>query len=133
MAEILDRVALTGVAPIVPVRKVARTVGFYTRVLGFRLVERNSAMTYALVSRDDVAIVLLDIGEPKAVQAMAQYQSAYVWVREVAALWEDLAPTLERLPEGRVRPLFVKPDGRREFHLRDPDGFLLFFGEPPQI
>jgi len=23
----------------------------------------------------------------------------------------------------------VKPDGRREFHVTDPDGFLMFFGD----
>lgn len=132
MSDVMERVALKGVAPIVPVRRVARTVGFYTEVLGFDLVDRDRAMTYAYVRRGEAGFILLDLGEPEAVRAAAHYQSAYVWVEGIEGLWTALEPRLSRLPAGRVRPLFAREDGRREFHVRDPDGVLLFFGEPPR-
>jgi len=131
MQDVVDRVALRGIAPIVPVRRVPRTVEFYTRVLGFELVDHNAEMTYAYVRRGETGLMLLDLGDSRAVQATASYLSAYVWVRDVTALWAELSPCLARLPENRVTPLFEKPGGRKEFHVRDPDGFLLFFGEVP--
>jgi catechol 2,3-dioxygenase-like lactoylglutathione lyase family enzyme len=129
MEDVLDRVALRGIAPIVPVRRVQRTVDFYTQILGFELVDRNAEMTYAYVRRGETGLMLLDLKDSRAVQATASYLSAYVWVRDVTALWAELAPRLARLPENRVTPLFEKAGGRKEFHVRDPDGFLLFFGE----
>jgi len=129
MPEVLDKTTLRGIAPIVPVRRVERTVAFYTEVLGFRLVDCNAEMTYAYVQRDDTGLMLLDLGDASALRATAQFLSAYVWVTDVATFWESIRPAVERLPANRVTPLFAKPDGRQEFHLRDPDGFLLFFGE----
>lgn len=129
MAEILDRTGLRSIAPIVPCRRVTRSVAFYTEVLGFRLADRNAEMTFAHVQRDGTALMLLDLADAKAIQATAQYLSAYVFVDGIARLWAELEPRLAQLPANRVTPLFAKPDGSREFHVRDPDGFLLFFGE----
>ena len=131
MAEVIEDVGLRGIAPIVPARRVTRSVEFYTQVLGFTLAERNTEMTFAHVERDGTGLILLDLADAKAVQATGHYLSAYVFVDGVERLWDEVAPRLEQLPVNRVTPLFTKPDGRREFHVRDPDGFLLFFGEKP--
>jgi len=120
---------LTGVTPIVPVRRVARSLGFYLDVLGFELRERNDTATFALIERDGVSLMLLDLNDYKAVKATSDYLSAYIWVEQVDALFAALEPQLRQLPERRFTPVFTKPDGRREFHVTDPDGFLLFFGE----
>ena len=48
----------------------------------------------------------------------------------IDALYARLAPKLERLAQGRVRPPFDRAYGMREFHVKDPDGCLLLFGEP---
>ena len=42
---------------------------------------------------------------------------------------DDLKSELDALPQGRVRPPFDQPYGMREFHVKDPDGCLLFFGQ----
>lgn len=131
-SEVLERAGLRGIAPIVPVRRVARSVDFYTAILGFTLRDRNPEMTFAHVVRDGTGLMLLDLGDPQALRATAAFLSAYVWVEGIETLWRDLSPQLDRLPAGRVTPLFDKPDGRREFHVRDPDGFLLFFGSLPR-
>lgn len=129
IAEVASRVRLTGAVPIVPVRRVARTVDFYTQVLGFTLEDRNAEATFAYLRRDEAGVMLLDLKDPQALKATAAYLSAYFWVSDVEGYYDSIRPMLERLPETRVQPLFQKPDGRAEFHVRDPDGFLLFFGE----
>ncbi|MGF1501258.1 MAG: VOC family protein [Paracoccaceae bacterium] len=128
MQAVLDRVKLRGITPIVPVRSVHRSVGFYTQVLDFALAERNREGTYAYVTRGETGLMLLDLADGKAVKATAEYLSAYVWVDGIVALHEALRPRLASLGAARYRPLFEKPDGRQEFHVRDPDGLLLFFG-----
>ncbi|MEM9144692.1 MAG: VOC family protein [Pseudomonadota bacterium] len=120
---------LKGMAPIVPVRRVARTVEFYTQVLGFDLADRNADGTFAYLVREGAGIMLLDLSDARALKATGEFLSAYVWVRGVEAYYESIRPMLDRLPSNRVQPLFQKPDGRAEFHVRDPDGFMLFFGE----
>jgi len=123
---------LRGVTPIVPVRRVARSLGFYQEVLGFTLIERNAEGTFATVERDGVSLMLLDLDDYRAVKATAEFLSAYFWVDDVDRLYAEMAPALRRLPDKRFTGVFEKPDGRREFHVTDPDGFLLFFGERPR-
>jgi len=121
--------SLGGITPIVPVRRVARAIAFYTEVLGFELRDRNHEATFAYLSRGEAGIMLLDLDDPRAVHATASFFSAYIWVPDIATFYMEVKPMLDRLPEGRMHPLFTRVDGRREFHVRDPDGFLLFFGE----
>ncbi|MEL6208979.1 MAG: hypothetical protein AAFR44_02115, partial [Pseudomonadota bacterium] len=61
----------------------------------------------------------------------ANKASAYIWTPDADALFAELAPKLADLPDWRVRPPFTQPYGMREFHVKDPDGFLLFFAEDP--
>lgn len=118
-------------APIVPVRNVTSSTAFYERVLGFDVLRRNDDGSAALVARDDVRIMLLRVAERRALEATREHISAYVWVDDVTALWQELAPRLVQLPAWRVRHPFRQPYGTVEFHVKDPDGFLLFFAEDP--
>lgn len=120
---------LAGASPIVPVRRVFASLPFYQEVLGFALADRDADGTYALLRRDGTSLILLDLGDVKALRATAAYLSAYVWVEDAGVYWHEIRPQLDRLPPNRVNPLFAKPDGRHEFQVRDPDGFLLFFGD----
>jgi len=120
---------MRSMSPIVPVRRVARSLPFYTEVLGFEVQEADEGGTFAYLTRDKVGLMLLDLGDHKSVRATSDYMSAYVWVEDAARLYAALEPQLSRLPEKRVTPLMVKPDGRRELHVTDPDGFRMFFGD----
>jgi len=112
---------------IVPVRDIAATMDFYAGTLGFeRRVEEPG---FAIAVRGEAAIHFVATDDPEALKATATHISVYLWVRGVDALWARLRPVLESLPEGRVRPPFDQPYGMREFHVKDPDGCLLFFGE----
>ena len=122
---------LEGIAPIVPVSDIDSTVAFYTDALGFTLRFRNPEGTYALVARDGAGIALVEAADENALRATRTNISAYIWVKDLDALWSELAPQLTTLPEGRVRSPFAQDYGMREFHVKDPDGFLIFFGEDP--
>lgn len=132
--SVLDRPSaqpaeLRSANPIVPVRRVARSAAFYTDVLGFELRERNPEGTFAHLTRGGAGVILLDLGDAQALRAVSDYFSCYFWVRDVGAYFREIRPQLDKLGERRVRPIFTKPDGRQEFHVSDPDGFMLFFGE----
>lgn len=117
--------------PIVPVRDVAATVAFYTDVLGFeaRLVTDDDS--FAVVGLNGAGIQLLKTDDPQALRATANNIAIYLPVSGLDMLFEKLRPKLDTLPAGRVRPPFEQPYGMREFHVKDPDGCLLFFGEEP--
>ena len=116
-------------ATIVPVSNVAATVDFYAEVLGFerRFVSNDGG--FAIVSHEGAAIQFLATDDPEALRATATNISIYLWVRGLDALYKQLRGRLEQLPDGRVRPPFDQSYGMREFHVKDPDGCLLFFGE----
>lgn len=119
------------IAPIVAVRDVATSVAFYRERLGF---ERMSGEDpgFAIVALGPARVMLVGPGDAAALAATAAHVAAYVWVEDLDALWARLAPRLADLPEGRVRPPFRQAYGMREVHVKDPDGFLLFFGEPDE-
>lgn len=120
---------LEGISPIVPVADEAASIRFYVDVLGFELRHHDAEKGYALLARDAAGLTLLGGADAAALHATATNISAYIWVKDLAALWDELAPKLNTLPEGRLRAPFVQAYGMREFHVKDPDGFLIFFGE----
>ena len=114
---------------IVPVRDVAATVRFYADVLGFAPASVPDGESFATVRRGGAAIHLLHADDEQALHATAHNISMHVWVRGLDALYETLKPKLDALPKGRARPPFDRSYGVREFHVKDPDGCLLFFSE----
>ena len=118
---------LEGIAPIVPVSNVARSVSFFTNTLGFEI--RTQDEDFALVARQGAGVSLIRTTDDKALDATATNISAYIWVNDLMGLWTELEPKLKPLGDARVRAPFVQDYGMREFHVKDPDGFLIFFGE----
>ena len=115
---------------IVPVRDVPISVAFYTDVLNFETRFLAEDGSIAIVMHGPaVGLQLLRCDDPKALEATATNISVYLHVRGLDALFERLRDKLEALPERRLRPPFNQPYGMREFHVKDADGCLLFFGE----
>ncbi|MEM9782068.1 MAG: VOC family protein [Pseudomonadota bacterium] len=123
--------ALTAIAPIVPVQNVAVSLRFYVNRLGFETLQRNPNGSAALIARGSVRLMLIRVPHQRALEATREHLSAYIWTTDVEALYRQLAPMLDGLPAHRVRPPFRQPYGTLEFHVKDPDGFLLFFAEDP--
>ena len=114
-----------------PVRELAASLAFYRDVLGFEVKVDAPETGYGLVAREGAAVALVATGDAAALKATETNISAYIWVEDLAGLWEELRPALDALPEGQVRPPFQQDYGMREFHVKDPDGFLILFGEDP--
>jgi catechol 2,3-dioxygenase-like lactoylglutathione lyase family enzyme len=117
---------LTGVTPRLPVADLARTVAFYTRLLGFQIsvLWPDDRPTFAILDRDAVS---LGFFSPDAHRGVVTIGTAdlYIATEDVRAMHAALAG---------VVPIEWGPEvyfyGRREFAVRDPDGYLLIFTEP---
>lgn len=114
---------------IVPVSDMSNTMDFYADTLGFerRFVSDDNSFAIAVHGEAAIHFVLTD--DPDVLKATANNISIYLWVRGIDALYETLEAKLSRLPQNRVRAPFDQPYGMREFHVKDPDGCLLLFGE----
>jgi catechol 2,3-dioxygenase-like lactoylglutathione lyase family enzyme len=115
------------------VRHVGASLAFYEGLLGFGVLRANPDRSAALVGRGALRLMLLRVGQKRALEATREHLSVYVWTDDVAGLWAELGPGLAALPDWRVRPPFRQPYGALEFHVKDPDGFLLFFAEDPGL
>ena len=114
---------------IVPVRDIRATLDFYADVLGFERRFTAEDMSFAIVVHGEAAIHFVVTDSDEVLRATANNISIYLWVREIDALFALLKPALDELPDDRVRAPFDQPYGMREFHVKDPDGCLLLFGE----
>ena len=116
------------ITPFVLTSSLDKAIGFFGDVLGFSCGYR--ADNYAFVSRDDVAIRLIEVGPEIDLTDERRENSCYIDVDGLDDLYAELKPRLDALPEGRVRPPFDQDYGQREFHVTDEDACLIFFGEP---
>ena len=116
----------TGVTPRLPVTDLRRTVAFYTSFLDFQLsvLWPEDNPTFVILDRDSVS---LGFFTPDALRGSVTIGTAdlYIATEDVRGLHEQLRDTI---------PIEWGPEvyfyGRREFAVRDPDGYLLIFTEP---
>ena len=127
MAE--TRPIIEDAVAIVPVRDVEASVQFYADTLGFERRFVSDDKSFAIVVHGDAALHFLRTDDDASLNATANHISVYLWVKGVDELYQAYRPKLDKLDEGRVRAPFTQPYGMREFHVKDPDGCLLFFGE----
>lgn len=120
---------IIGSAQLVPVSDLEASVAFYTGTLGFEEVIRNDDHRFVTVRREGIMLGLQGNMDAATVGITGQHLAAQVWVEGLDALWSEIGPALEDLPDGRLRRPFRQPYGVREFHVKDPDGFLMLFSE----
>jgi catechol 2,3-dioxygenase-like lactoylglutathione lyase family enzyme len=113
------------VTPRLPVRNLRRTTAFYAEHLGFLVdVEWPEAQpTFAILCRDATRIGFFEPTEHQP--GPIGYVELCVEVTDARALHDLLQAEvpIEWGPE-------VYSYGRREFAIRDPDGYLIIFTEP---
>ena len=112
------------VSPMIRVRDVAATVGWY-RALGFELVDANEedgALDWAMLSFGDSS-VMFNAGGGAATGDRREVD-LYVHADGIDALHERLRGQVDLVE--RPHDTFY---GMREFIVRDPDGFWVTFGE----
>jgi len=116
------------VTPFVTVESLERAVAFFRDILGFQVLLRQS--NYAYMEREGVGFRLLELHGASGAPPGNRRFAYYIDVRDVDALYEELKPKLEMLPEGDVVGPVNQHYGQREFMVLAPDGNLLAFGQP---
>ncbi|MBK1663083.1 glyoxalase [Rhodospirillum rubrum] len=114
------------ISPILAVRDVAVSVAFYVRYLGFRKVFVMEDLSYGVVAFDSHAVHFTRSEDKAALRATRGRTAIYIRVNHIEPLWNRV---YQAAPPTPVRSLETHPWGMREFHVQDPDGCLLRFGE----
>ncbi|MBE1236452.1 VOC family protein [Phaeovibrio sulfidiphilus] len=123
------RSSVVSVSPILAVRDVEVSVAFYVHYLGFEEVFVMEDSSYGVVAFDGHSIHFTRAESPDEERLTRTRLAVYISVEGIDAYWERVFAT--ELPT-RFRALGPMPWGVREFHVMDPDGCLLRFGEEPE-
>jgi catechol 2,3-dioxygenase-like lactoylglutathione lyase family enzyme len=111
---------MQALVPMLQTADMARTRAWYEDVLGFRCVSVQGD-TWCRLERDEVAFMFMNNAHLGHAHATA---TQYIYVDDVDALWNSI--------EARCRAEWGPermPYGMLEFAIRDPNGYLLSFGE----
>jgi catechol 2,3-dioxygenase-like lactoylglutathione lyase family enzyme len=116
------------VTPFLFVDNLERALAFFNGILGFETQLRVS--DYAYVHRETVGFRILEQKGENAPQPGTRRFAYYVDVHDVDALYAELKPRLDTLPEGDVHGPVNQHYHQRELLVLAPDGNLLVFGQP---
>lgn len=96
------------------------TAEWYSRVLSFEIAARSDG--WCRLVRDDVALMFMANAHLGAPHATA---TQYFHIADVMGLWDHVRSFC-----GAEWGPQVMPYGLLEFAIRDPNGYLLSFGQP---
>jgi predicted enzyme related to lactoylglutathione lyase len=113
------------ISPMLAVADMRETLEFYRRVLGFNI--SVNAPDYSIVERDGLTIHFMKAASQQGLDCVRGHTEIYVEVSGIRAIWEHV-----KTYSGvyRIRELFEREYGMTEFHIEDPNGCLVFVGEP---
>jgi catechol 2,3-dioxygenase-like lactoylglutathione lyase family enzyme len=109
------------ISPMLAAADMEQTLAFYQDVLGFKPVE------YAIVERDAQTIHFMKAASEEVMKCVRGHTEIYIEVSNIDVLWKHVEPFKDRY---RVRDLFDRDYGMTEFHVEDPNGCLVFIGQP---
>jgi catechol 2,3-dioxygenase-like lactoylglutathione lyase family enzyme len=117
--------------PVFLVPDVAATVRWYGEVLGFEIQTHpeSAPFHWAMASRDGVRIMFQwapDYRKPDLLPYRPEggVWDAYLWLSKIEPLFESIRDRAEVM-----QAPYDQPYGRREFILRDPNGYVLVLSE----
>lgn len=110
--------------PLLQVRDLRESIDFYTNVLGFRVDGQwpEEAPTWCGMHSGNARLMMSALDD--GVDTPALTGVIYMYPDDVAEAWLRLKSTCDV-----AEPLRVTPYGMREFAIRDPNGYVLSFGE----
>ena len=114
----------TLISPILPVADMDRSVRFYTDVFGFATVVKSEG--YSVLRRGNASVHLAKAADQSVVDATRGHMSIYLEVEDIQALWSHVSQFRDR---HKIRDLFDREYGMREFHIGDPDDCLILVGQ----
>ena len=118
---------VNGIAPQFLVDNLDRAIAYYRDNLGFQ-IDFNYESFYASVSRDGFAIHLKcapKIAADREHRKQNEHLDAYISVSGIRDLYRELEARGARI----LKPLEEQPWNCLDFHVEDPDGYILCFSE----
>jgi catechol 2,3-dioxygenase-like lactoylglutathione lyase family enzyme len=128
----MTRARIGAISPFLIVSDVDQTIAFYRDKLGFetRFRAPDVGAFFALIGRDGAQILVKsdrDVSPlPNSTRHPFMRWDAFVYVSDPDGLAIEFADHGTEFSE----PLKDTHDGLRGFEIRDPDGYILFFGRP---
>lgn len=130
----MERVEIGGISPFFIVKDVAAAFAFYCDKLGFEVTYQAvpGDLFFGIVQRGRAMIFLKDIGitptpnHTRDIKKGIARWDAYVYVPDPDALAAEFASRDVEF----FLPLADNDDGLRGFEIKDPYGYILFFGRP---
>jgi predicted enzyme related to lactoylglutathione lyase len=113
------------ISPMLAVADMEKTIAFYREVLGF--APAVTSPDYAIVERDGQSIHFQKAASEEIMACVRGHTEIYIEIVGISALWEHVKGFKGR---HKIRDLFDRPYGMTEFHIEDPNGCLVFVGEP---
>jgi predicted enzyme related to lactoylglutathione lyase len=112
------------ISPMLAVADMGVTLEFYTKVLGFEVTLRTPE--YSIVNRDGATIHFTKAASDDVMNAVRGHTEIYIEVLDIAPLWNHVS---QFKGDFRIRDLFDRDYGMREFHISDPNECLVFIGQ----
>jgi uncharacterized glyoxalase superfamily protein PhnB len=116
-------------APYFPVADVASIGDYYRDVLGFRReYAAGDPPEFAVYSRSGSPIMFRRVPDATLIrpnESQGGTWDVFFWVNDIQALYDELAAN----GAITVYPPIVQPYGMKEFAVRDPNGYVLGFGQ----
>jgi catechol 2,3-dioxygenase-like lactoylglutathione lyase family enzyme len=128
----MTRTRIETISPFFIVNDVSRTIAFYQNNLGFEVMYQNPDTDpfFAIVRRDGAMLFVKSDKDtrpqPNSARNSEIKWDAYLYLPDPDALAAEFAGSdvAFHKPPGRTS------EGLRGFEIRDPDGYVLFFGRP---
>lgn len=113
------------ISPMLAAANMEETIAFYRTVLGFTPIRHSSE--YSIVERDGQTIHFMKAASEEVMRCVRGHTEIYIEVCAISSMWEHVKTFKDRY---RIRDLFEREYGMTEFHIEDPNGCLVFVGEP---
>jgi len=113
------------ISPMLATNDMKKTISFFQTVLGFKTILESPQ--YVIVERDGQTIHFQHAADESVMRSMREHTEIYIEVSGIDALWEHVKTFKSQY---RIRDLFDREYGMTEFHIADPNGVLVFVGEP---
>jgi catechol 2,3-dioxygenase-like lactoylglutathione lyase family enzyme len=129
---LVTRATTSAISPFFIVSNVEQTITFYRDKLGFetRFRQPEENPFFGIVGRDGAQLFVKSQGEllpmPNSMRHPWIKWDAFVYTEDPDTLAAEFAEREVAFSE----PLKDTHDGLRGFTVRDPDGYVLFFGRP---
>ncbi len=113
------------ISPMLAVADMDETLTFYKEMLCFTAMMKSPE--YSIVERDGQTIHFMKAASEQVMECVRGHTEIYIEVSGIRPLWEHVKTFKERY---KIRDLFDREYGMTEFHIGDPNGCLVFVGEP---